>query len=169
MKTSTDKIKELREKSGGASVMACRNALIQSEDDINKALEILKQQNLVIVEKKKGRTTSQGLVEAYVHAGGRIGAMIELNCESDFVARTDEFKQLAHNIAMQVAAMPPLCIALDNMPKDSELSPQEACLLAQPFIKDLARTIQDIINDTIAKVGENITIGRYSRFELGQE
>ena len=167
MKTSTDKIRELREKSG-ASVMACRNALVETKDDIEKALQILKEQNLVIVEKKKGRSTSQGVIEAYIHAGGRIGAMIELNCESDFVARTDEFKQLAHNLAMQVAAMPPKCIVLDDMPKETELSPQEACLLMQPFIKDLARSVQDVINETIAKVGENITISRYSRFELGE-
>lgn len=168
MKISTDRIKELREQSG-ASIMACRNALIKAEEDMEKALQILKEQNIAIVEKKKERSTSQGLVEAYIHAGGRIGAMVELNCESDFVARTDEFKQLAHNLAMQVAAMPPVCVSQDTLPADCEIPLQEACLLSQPYIRDLTRTVQDLINETIAKVGENIRVNRFARFELGEQ
>ena len=149
--------------------MACRDALIQSEEDIEKALQILKAKNVFIVEKKKDRTTSKGLVEAYVHAGGRIGAMVEVNCESDFVARTDEFKALAHNLAMQVAAMPPQFISNEAVPEGADTNAENACFLAQPYIKDLTRTVQDIINEVIARVGENIKVSRFSRFELGEQ
>ena len=168
MKVSTDKLKELREQSG-ASVMACRDALIQAEEDIEKALQILKAKNVFIVEKKKDRATSKGLVEAYVHAGGRIGAMVEVNCESDFVARTDEFKALAHNLAMQVAAMPPQFISNDAVPEGADTNAENACFLMQPYIKDLTRTVQDIINEVIARVGENIKVSRFARFELGEQ
>lgn len=168
MKISTDKLKELREQSG-ASVMACRNALIESEENIEKALEILKKQSLYIVEKKKERSTSQGIIEAYIHAGGRIGAIVELNCESDFVARTDEFKQLAHNLAMQVAAMYPRYVSREAVPVGTEVKVEEACLLLQPYIKDLTRTVQDVVNETIARLGENIKVSRFVRFELGEQ
>ena len=166
-KVSTEKLKELRGQSG-ASVMACRNALIESGENIEKALEILKSNNAMIVEKKKDRSTSKGLVEAYVHAGGRIGSMVEVNCESDFVARTDEFKALAHNLAMQVAAMPPLYISKDIIPAGVDADAENACFLSQPYIKDLARTVQDIINEVIGRVGENIKVSRFARFELGE-
>jgi elongation factor Ts len=168
LKVSTDKIKELREQSG-ASVMACRNALVQAEEDMAQALELLKQQAAFIVEKKKERTTSQGLVEAYIHAGGRVGAMVEVNCESDFVARTDEFKSLAHNLAMQIAAMCPQFISNDAIPEGADKEAENACFLLQPYIKDLTKTVQDVINEVIAKVGENIKVSRFARFELGQQ
>src|SRR3989304_6074824 len=115
LKVTTDSIKSLREQSG-AGVMECRNVLEETGGDIDKAIEILKGRNLYKAEKKKTRVTTQGLVEAYVHAGGRIGAVVELNCETDFVARTDEFKQLAHDLAMQVAAMSPQYISKDEVP-----------------------------------------------------
>ena len=115
MKIPTDKLKELREQSG-AGIMACRNAYVKADQDMEKALEILKEQNLYIAEKKKDRTTSQGIVEAYIHTGGRVGAMVELNCETDFVARTDEFKELAHNLAMQVTAQEPIYVSPDSAP-----------------------------------------------------
>lgn len=149
--------------------MACRNALIEASEDINKALEILKKQSLYIVEKKKDRSTSQGVVESYIHAGGRIGAMVEVNCESDFVARTDEFKQLAHNLAMQVAAMPPQYISNDAVPAGADVQAENACFLLQPYIRDLSRTVQDVINEVIAKVGENVKVSRFVRFELGEQ
>ncbi|MFC2004997.1 elongation factor Ts [Chloroflexota bacterium] len=168
MKIPTAKVKELREQSG-AGIMACRNALLEAEEDMEKALEILKQQSLFIVEKKKERLVSQGLVEAYVHTGGRIGAMVELNCETDFVARTDEFKELAHHLAMQVAAMPPQFISTETVPEGVDIEAQEVCLLLQPYIKDLNMTVQDLINETIAKVGENIKVSRFARFELGEQ
>lgn len=168
MKVPTEKLKELREQSG-AGIMACRNAYIQAEQDMDKALEILKEQNLYIAEKKKERTTSQGVVEAYVHTGGRIGAMVELNCETDFVARTDDFKELAHLLAMQIAAQDPAYISPENIPEGTELavSKEEACLLLQPCIKDPGVTIQDVITEVIGKVGENIQVSKIARFELG--
>ena len=112
-------------------------------------------------------------MEAYVHTGGRIGALVEVNCESDFVARTDDFKSLAHNIAMQVAATDPRYIYVEDMPpegdRDNGLDPREVCLLSQPFIKDPQKTIQDVITETVARVGENIKVRRFARFELGKD
>lgn len=167
MEVTAAQIKELREKSQ-AGVMDCRHALIESDGDITKAVEFLKKQSLFKAQKKSDRVVKQGAVETYLHTGGRIGAMVELNCESDFVARTDVFKELAHNIAMQVAALEPLCISLDKMPKDNDTPPEVACLLLQPFIKSPEMTIQDLINQAIAKTGENIKINRFARFEMGQ-
>lgn len=167
MSVSTDKLKELRGQTG-AGIMACRNALLEAEHDVKKAMEILKEQSIFIVDKKKDRATSQGLVEAYVHAGGRIGALVELNCETDFVARTDEFKELAHNLAMQIAAMPPRFISEESLPEGEEIALEEECLLLQPYIRDLNVTVQDLINETIAKVGENIRVSRFARFQLGE-
>jgi len=167
LKIQTETIKELREQSG-AGVMECRNALVTAEGSIEKALEILKKQSLVKFEKKKNRLASQGIIEGYIHMGGRIGAIVELNCETDFVARTPEFKELAHNIAMQVAAMSPQCIAAENITEGSDLDPKSAALLLQPYIKDQTLTILDIINQTIAKVGENIKVSRFDRFEIGE-
>jgi len=164
---STDLVKELREQSG-AGIMECRNTLLEVEGDIEKALEILKQKALFKVEKKKDRAVSQGLIEAYIHAGGRIGAMVEVNCETDFAARTDELKELAHNLALQIAAMSPQFISSEEAPEEADIEPQTDCLLLQPYIRDPGVTIQDIINETIAKVGENIQVGRFTRFELGE-
>lgn len=168
MDISAEMVKGLREKSG-AGVMSCRNALVQAQGDIEKALQILKEQNLVQVEKKAKRITGQGLIASYVHAGGRIGVIIEVNCETDFVARTEEFKELTHNLAMQVAALAPICISKEEVPQGSDLDPQTASLLNQPYIRDTTRTVQDIINETIAKVGENIRVRRFARYEVGEE
>ncbi|MFC1921008.1 elongation factor Ts [Chloroflexota bacterium] len=168
MDIPTDKLKELREQTG-AGIMACRNALIEAEVDMEKALQIIKEQSLFIVEKRKERATSQGLVESYVHPGGRIGAMVELNCETDFVARTDEFKELAHNLAMQIAAMTPEYISAEDIAEVEDLDTQAVCLLHQAYIRDPNLTIQDLINEAVAKVGENIRISRFARFELGDE
>lgn len=167
MEITTQLIKELRELSG-AGIMDCRNALIKTNGDQEKALEILKEQNLLRVEKKSDRAVSQGLIETYVHTGGRIGAMVELNCETDFVARTAEFQELAHNLAMQIAAQEPVCITEDQIPEDIDKDPEVACLLLQPFIKDPEMNIRSLITETAAKVGENIKISRFARFELGQ-
>jgi elongation factor Ts len=167
LEISTEMIKELREKSG-AGVMACRNALVQAEADLGKALEILKEQSLFIVEKKKDRQASLGLVESYIHPGGRVGAMVELNCETDFVGRTDEFKELAHNLAMQVAAMKPAYLSAADAPEGEDIDPEAACLLSQAYIRDQNLTVQDLINEMIAKVGENVRVNRFVRFELGE-
>jgi len=169
VKIPTDNVKTLRQKSG-AGVIDCRNALIEANGDMDKAVQLLKEHSLYQAQKTAAsqRVTAQGLIECYIHTAGRIGAMVELNCETDFVARTFEFKELAHNITMQVAAVPPVCVTKEEIPKECELGPSEAALLCQPFIKDPTRTVQDIVNDVIAKTGENIRIKRFTRFELGQ-
>jgi len=167
MQIPTTRIKELRDQSG-AGIMECRNALIEAEGDIEKALQILRQQSLFKAEGKNKRSASQGLIETYIHTGGRIGAMVELNCETDFAARTDEFKELAHALAMQVAAQDPQCISKEQIPEGADIEPQIACLLLQPYIKNPEQTIQDVINETVAKVRENIKVSRFARFELGQ-
>jgi len=166
LKISVEMVKELRDQSG-AGIMQCRKALIEAKGDIVAALQILKQQSLILAEKKAKRSAVQGLIEAYVHAGGRIGAMVEVNCETDFVARTDEFKELAHHLAMQVAAMTPRFISREEVAEGSNIEPQTACLLLQPYIKNPAKSVQEIIAETIAKVGENIKVSRFARFELG--
>ncbi len=168
MKITVDSVKTLREQSG-AGIMECRNVLAETEGNIEKAVQILKERDLFKAEKKKQRAVTQGLVEAYVHAGGRIGAMIELNCETDFVARTDEFKQLAHDLAMQVAAMSPQFISKEEIPAGADIEAQSACLMLQPFIKCTDMTIQQLIDQTIAKLGENIKVGRFARFEVGEQ
>ena len=167
MKIPTDTVRELREQSG-AGVMECRNALLEVDGDIEKALQVLKQRNLIKVENKRGRSASQGLIEVYIHTGGRLGAMVEVNCETDFAARTDEVKELAHHLAMQVAAMPPQFISREEIPEGANLEAEEACLLLQPYIKDPGMSIQDIIDETVAKVGENIKVSKFARFEVGE-
>lgn len=173
MEISAASVKELREQCG-AGIMECRSALVKTDGNIEKALEVLKEQGCVKAAKKADRATEQGLVEAYIHAGGRIGAMVEVNCETDFVARTDEFKNMAHNIAMQVAAMNPAYISEENisadMPQDerAKLDVTAVCLLSQAYIKDPTLTIKDIIVANIAKMGENIKVSRIARFDLSE-
>ena len=147
--------------------MDCRNVLAETDGDIEKAASILKERNLFKAEKKKERATSQGIVESYVHNGGRIGALVELNCETDFVARTAEFKLLAHDLAMQVAAMSPQFVSKEEIPAGSDIT-ESACLLQQPFIKCADMTIQDHIKQSIGKLGENIKVKRFIRFEMGE-
>ena len=164
---TTGKIKDLREQSG-AGIMACRNVLLEAEGDIEKALAILRERSLVLVQKKADRTATQGIIEAYIHTGSHIGAMLELNCETDFVARTKEFKELAHHLAMQVAALGPQFISEKEIPESNdEIEPEKACLLLQPDIREPDKTVQDVINETIARTGENIKVSRFARFELG--
>jgi elongation factor Ts len=163
---STASIKELREKCG-AGIMDCRAALIETQGDMHKAAELLKERGCAKAAKKADRITTSGLVETYIH-GGRIGAMVELNCETDFVARTEEFKHLAHDIAMQVAAMNPSFILSEHIPADFEVPEGEVIsLMDQAFIKDPSKTIKDLIVDVIARTGENIRVNRFSRFEIG--
>ena len=164
MQITTDKIKELREKTG-VGIMECKKALVDCEGDLDAATDMLKERGVAIAEKKKDRVVREGVIDSYIHAGGRIGALIELNCETDFVARTADFRQLSHDLAMQIAASAPECILPADVPEDKD--PAEACLLLQPFIKEPQKTVQDIIFEVISKVGENIRIGKFSRFELG--
>ena len=147
--------------------MECRNALLETEGDVEKALELIKEKGLLKAIKKAERTTTQGLVEAYIHTGGRIGAIVELNCETDFVARTEDFKALAHDIALQIAALGPQYISEEDVPEGAEIEPETDCLLLQPFIKSPDRTVQDMIVETVTKVGENIKLKRFTRFEIG--
>ncbi len=167
MKIPTDRVKELR-KECGAGIMECRNALLEAEGDMEKAREILKQRSLLKAEKKRKRLASEGLIESYVHTGGRIGAMVEVNCETDFAARTDEFKELAHNLAMQIVAQDPQFISTEEVPEGADTEAQSACLLLQPYIRNPDMTVQDIINEAIAKVGENIKVSRFARFKVGE-
>jgi elongation factor Ts len=166
LEITTQMIKELREQSG-SGIMDCRGALLDCEGDMEKALELLKEKGLLKAQKKAERATGAGLIDAYIHTAGRIGAMVELNCETDFVARTDEFKELAHCLAMQVAALAPKYISEEEVPEDADIKPEEDCLLLQQYIKDPSRTVKDVITETIAKVGENIRLRRFHRYEVG--
>lgn len=167
MEVGVEIIRALREQTG-AGIMDCKRALQQANGNLEKAIEILKEKGMATAMKKAHRATNQGVVEAYIHSGGRIGALVEVNCETDFVARTPDFKDLAHDLAMQVAAMAPQYLDIADIPPGVEASPDEVCLLRQPFIKDPTRTIQDLINEVVAKVGENIRVRRFARFSLGE-
>jgi elongation factor Ts len=166
MKISIEAVKELRKRTN-VGVADCNKALLEMGGDMEKAMEFLKQRGAAIVEEKKDAAVTEGVIEAYVHHTRRIGVLVELNCETDFVARTAEFKELAHDLAMQIAATAPQFVTSEEMPPEVEADPQTVCLLNQPFIKDPARTVQEIIAETIAKVGENIRVGNFARFELG--
>jgi elongation factor Ts len=168
LEITTQMIKELREQCG-AGVMDCRSALVSTKGDVEKALAILKEKGLAKAQKKAERVTMQGMVESYIHTAGRIGALVEVNCETDFVARTDDFKRLVHDIAMQVAALAPKYISEEDKPKDNEAASVEVCLLSQPFIKDPTKTINDLIVETISKTGENIKVRRFTRYELSSQ
>jgi elongation factor Ts len=165
--TSTETIKELREKTG-AGVIDCKKALEEAGGNMDRACEILIERGIASAEKKSDRAAEQGLIETYVHGGGRIGVLVEVKCETDFVARNEQFKELAHDIALQIAAMSPEFVSKEDVPPGTKCDPITVCLLQQPFIKDPSRTIQDIIAETIAKTGENIKVRRFTRFELGQ-
>ena len=147
MASTTELIKELRERTS-AGVMDCKKALDESNGNVDKAEQILKEQGIASAAKKAGRDTDQGLIETYIHSGGRIGAMVEVNCETDFVARTKEFSDLAHDIAMQIAAMNPSTLEENNTDAESDNS----SLLKQPFIKDPSKNIQELINETVGKL-----------------
>ncbi len=165
MQVTTEAIKALKEKTS-AGIMECKRALQETSGDIEAAEAKLIERGYAIARKKENRATEQGLVESYVHTGGRIGALVEVNCESDFVARTPEFKDLAHNLAMQVVATCPCYLSPENVPEGQEFDDEE-CLLLQPFIKDPNKNVQDIIAETVAKFRENVKVRRFIRFELG--
>jgi elongation factor Ts len=163
---TTEDVKRLRDESG-AGVMDSKRALEESNGDFEAAREILRQQGMAAAAKRSDRDTDQGIIEAYIHGEGRIGALVEVNCETDFVARTETFRELARNVAMQVAAMAPLALTAEDVPAEAPGEREEHALLTQPFIKDGARTINDLLQDAIAQTGENIRINGFSRFELG--
>jgi len=167
LEITTEQIKDLRQDSG-AGIMDCRNALKETNGDKAKAMELLQKQGFMKAEKTAGRVAKQGLVTSYIHGGGRIGALVEVNCETDFVARTAEFQDLAKNVAMQVAAMDPQYLSKDSCPAGVEIDFQNVCLLLQPYIKDPTKNINDLVTELIAKTGEKIMISRFARFELGK-
>jgi elongation factor Ts len=167
LEITTEQIKDLRQDTG-AGIMDCRNALKETNGDKAKALELLLKLGFVKAQKTAGRVAKQGLVTSYIHGGGRIGALVEINCETDFVARTTEFQDLARNVAMQVAAMDPQYLSKDSCPTGVEVDFQNVCLLMQPYIKDPTKNVQDLVTELIAKTGEKIVISRFSRFELGK-
>jgi len=149
--------------------MDCKRALDETGGDIDKAVKWLREQGIAGAEKKAGRATGQGMVDSYIHAGGRIGVLVEVNCETDFVARTEGFKQLVHDIAMQIAGIPTtLAITEEELPPDAEGAIEETVLMKQHFIKDSSRTIEQLVKEAIATTGENIRIRRFTRYELGQ-
>ena len=163
MEIDVSKVKEVREKTG-AGIMAAKKALEESNGDVTKAEDILKQQGLSNALKKSGRETSEGVIQSYIHAGNKIGAMVELKCETDFVARTEEFINLSKDLAMQVAAMSPIFIYPED--EGAENSSQEEILISQSFIKDPSITIEDMIKSMISKVGENIKVSKIIEFDL---
>jgi elongation factor Ts len=176
---SAGQVKELRELTG-AGIMECKRALEESGGNIDRASDILKQQGLAKAEKKAGRAASQGVVEPYIHAGGRIGSIVEVNCETDFVARTPDFRTLAHDIAMQVAATSPRFLSdaeiteadyetLEREFGDRKKALEAVSLLDQPFIKDPKFSIRELIKAQIGKLGENIVVRRFARFEVGAD
>jgi elongation factor Ts len=190
-----DLIKELRDKTG-AGVMECRKALVQANGDLNKAAQILREKGVEGALKKANREVKEGLIESYVHLGGKIGVMVEVNCETDFVARNELFKKLCRDIAMQIAAASPTYIRAEDVPKEIVEKEKEAfketlknksqidvdkfweerlnqfnrthCLLEQPFIRDEKQTIKDYLNSVIAQFGENIQVRRFVRYQLGE-
>lgn len=167
MAVTTADVKRLREETG-AGVMDAKRALEEAEGNFDRAKGILRERGGAAAAKRAERETRQGMVESYIHGGGRIGVLVEVQCETDFVARTDTFRQLARDIAMQVAAMNPLALTPDAVPGDHADTANEHALLTQTFIKDGSKTIQDLIQETVAQTGENIRVARFARFVLGE-
>ena len=169
-KISLEAIKALREKTN-ASLNEVRAALESAHGDETKALAFLRERGAAIAEKRQGRATGQGRIETYVHHDGRLAAIVEVNCETDFVARTPEFQQFCRDVAMQVAAMSPRYLRKEDVPSGESLDAEAikaACLLEQPFVKDQGATLNDMLKALIANTGENIVIRRFARFAVGE-
>ncbi len=191
-------VKELRERTK-AGMMDCKKALQECDGDMEKAVAWLRQKGLAVAAKRAGRATSEGVVQCYIHAGNKVGAMVELNCETDFVAKTDQFIEFARELALQVTATNPVCVSREQVPQELiekekaiyanqakesgkpehiiekivegrlEKFYKEVCLLEQAYVKDADVTIQDRLNELIGKLGENISIRRFARFQVGAE
>jgi elongation factor Ts len=190
-------VRDLRERTG-AGILDCQKALVQAGGDMNKAIDFLRQKGLATAQKKAGRTTNEGLIASYIHAGSKLGVLLEVNCETDFVAKTEEFQELARDLSMHIAAAAPGYLRREDVPaaivekekeiymaqaKESGKPPAvldkivagrvdkyyaETCLLEQPFVKDPSIVITDLLSQKIAKLGENISIRRFARFRLGE-
>jgi elongation factor Ts len=196
VKITSQMVKELRDKTN-AGMMDCKKALGETEGDLEKAVDLLRQKGLAVAAKRADRATSEGVVECYIHAGGKLGVMVEVGCETDFVAKTDDFQAFARDVAMHVAAVSPVAVTRDEVPaemvdrerdiysnqaKESgkpdniiekivsgkmEKYLSEICLMDQKFVKNPDLTIQDLLNELIAKMGENISVKRFARFQIG--
>jgi elongation factor Ts len=194
---TADAVKELRERTG-AGMMDCKNALVEADGDVEKAVGLLRERGLAAAAKKAGREAREGTIASYIHTGGKIGALIEVNCETDFVARTDEFQKLVRDLAMQVVALAPIYVDVDRIPEDAlarkkaELAQsdavrgkpaeiqerivegqlkkwyQEVCLYEQPF-RDEDRAVKDLVTEAVSRIGENIRVRRFTRYALGEE
>lgn len=197
MAVNAASVKELRERTG-AGMLDCKKALEEANGDLTKAAEILREKGLSAAANKAGRIATEGVVESYIHAGGRIGVLVEVNCETDFVGKTDQFREFVKDVAMQIAAASPLYVRREEVPQEAldkereiltaqalnEGKPanivqkmvegrlgkyyEEYCLMEQPFVKDPDKTIGQLVNEKVATIGENITIRRFARFELGE-
>ncbi len=167
MAISANDVKELRERTG-AGMLECKQALEAAKGDVTKAMAALKEKGHKLAEKRADRETAEGMVQSYIHHNHRVGALVEVNCESDFVARTDGFKHLVTAVALQVAGSNPKYLSKEDMPKGSDEDPKLVCLLEQSYLKDESMTIGELVRDTIAKTGENVRIKRFARFELGR-
>ena len=198
MEISAQKVKELRDKTG-AGMMECKKALSEAEGELDSAIKILRERGLAAAAKKAGRTTKEGIIGQYIHAGGKLGVLVEVNCETDFVARTEEFQELVKDIAMQVAAANPLYVRREEVPAEvlaqereiyrnralADGKPEtivdkivegrlknyysEVCLYDQPFIRDNDRTVEELVQSKIATIKENISVRRFVRFQVGEE
>ena len=169
-----DKIKKLRDATS-LGISDCKGALRESGGDFSRALEMLKKKGVSVMEKKKGRIASQGLIEAYIHFGGNLGAMVEVNCETDFVAKTEIFKKFVKDMAMHIAAVNPKYVNEGEISKEeleSTVNPdeyiKENCLLKQDFVRDNSKTVEDYLHEVVSQTGENIIIKRFVRFSLGE-
>ena len=197
MKITSQMVKELRDMTN-AGMMDCKRALVETQGDKEKAMDLLRQKGLAVAQKRAGRATSEGVIECYIHAGAQLGVMVEVNCETDFVAKTDDFKGFAKDIAMHIAAVNPVAVSRDEVPAEVvdrekdiytaqaletgkpenivekivfgkiEKYLSEICLLEQKFVKNPDLSIQDLLNELVAKMGENISIKRFARFQIGQ-
>jgi elongation factor Ts len=198
MSITSKMVKELRDKTA-AGMMDCKKALTETDGDMEKAIDLLRQKGLAVAAKRAGRATSEGIISTYIHAGGKLGVMVEVGCETDFVAKTDKFIEFAKDVAMHIAASNPVSVTREDVPdsivaREKEIYIQqgldsgkpenivekmvtgkiekfiaEVVLLEQPFVKDPDRTIQEILTDLVGKMGENITIKRFVRFQIGEE
>ncbi len=194
---SAEMVKQLRDKTG-AGIMDCKAALSECQGDISKAIDFLRKKGLATAAKRAGRAMTEGVVQSYIHTGGKIGVLVEVNCETDFVAKTDDFREFTKNIAMHIAATSPLGVKSEDIPeeivnKEKEIYRAQAlesgkpekildkiaegkldkffkenCLLNQAYVRDPNITVADVINDVIAKIGENITVRRFVRFQIGE-
>ena len=165
MAVNIDLVKQLREETG-ISLADCKNALEESEGQMDKAKEYLEKRGQAVAAKKVDRAVNNGIIETYVHSSGRIGVMLEINCETDFVARGEDFKSLAHEICLHIVAMRPLYVRGEEIPAGVTEDKTEICLMDQPWVKDGTKTIQVLINERIAKTGENIVVKRFVIYEF---